>query len=429
MSSEKDRQPDGGPSSSSPAGLWRHYDFLKLWSGETVSLVGDQFTALAFPLTAVLILHASAGQMGILQALGTLPFLILGLVAGVWADRYRRRRLMIVSDVSRALLLLSIPAAYLLGGLSVYLLYVVSFGTGMFTVVFDVTYQSYLPALVERDQLIDANGKLQASASVASVVGPSLAGGLINFVVAPFAILIDSFSFVWSAVSLSWIRKKEVPVARDSRRPMVEEIKEGLAVVLHSRELRAIAGCTATFNFFSSMISAILILYAVDRLGLTPFLIGVTIALASLGSLLGALITARLGKLVRVGWLIILSVAISSAGWLLVIPAVPPYGIYYLVPAYFIVAFGGVVYNINQLSYRQALVPIRLQGRLNATMRFIVWGTLPVGALMGGAIGQVYGLYPALVVGAVGGSLSFLWVLFSPVRRVKSIPTAEEMVK
>jgi Na+/melibiose symporter-like transporter len=426
--SSGNEQPMGGGSTSKPrTGLWRHYDFLKLWSGETVSLLGDQFTGLAFPLTAVLILHASAAQMGVLQALGTLPFLILGLVAGVWADRYRRRRLMILSDVSRAVLLLSIPAAFLWGGISIYLLYLVSFGTGMFTVVFDVTYQAYLPSLVEREQLIDANGKLQASASAASVVGPGLAGGIIQFLAAPFAILLDSLSFVWSAISLSWIRKKETPVARESRRPIVEEIKEGLAIVLGNDKLRSIAACTATSNLFSSTIGAVMILYAVNILGMSPFLIGLMLALGAGGSLIAALIAASLAAYLRVGWLIILSAATFSFGWLLVIPAVPPHGSYFLILAFFIVSFGGVVYNVNQVSYRQALIPIRLQGRLNATMRFIVWGTLPIGALLGGAIGQAFGLYPALVVGAVGGAFSFLWVLFSPVRGVARMPTAEEV--
>ena len=409
--------------------LWHHRDFLKLWTGETVSLVGDQFTNLAFPLTAVLILHATASQMGILQALATLPFLLLGLVAGVWADRYRRRRLMVLSDVSRALLLLSIPIAYLLGGLSIYLLFLVGFATGVFTVIFDVTYQAYLPALVDREQLVDANGKLQASAASASVVGPGAAGGMINFIAAPFAILIDSLSFVWSAISLSWIRRKEVLVVRESRRPIIEEIKEGLVVVLGNRNLRSIAGCTATANLFGSMVNAVMILYAVNVLGMSPILLGVMFALASVGALTAALVAGRLSARIKIGKLIVISAFAFSGAYLLVIPAVPPNGSYFLIAAFFITSFASVIYNISQVSYRQALVQIRLQGRLNATMRFIVWGTMPIGALIGGFIGQAVGLYPALVVGALGGTLSFLWVLFSPVRKVAKIPTAAEMVE
>jgi MFS family permease len=415
------------PKGEPPNSLRRHSDFLKLWSGETVSLVGDQFTGLAFPLAAVRILHASAAQMGVLQALGTLPFLLLGLLAGVWADRYRRRRLMIISDVARAIFLLSIPAAFVSGSFSIYLLYLVSFGTGLFTVIFDVSYQAYLPSLVDREQLVDANGKLQASASAASVVGPSLAGSLIQIIAAPFAILVDSISFVWSAVSLSWIRRKEGPVAKETRRPVVEEIKEGLEVVLRNDRLRSIVACTATSNFFSSMIGAVMILYAVDRLGMTPFLLGATFALGSGGSLLAAVIATRLAAYVRVGRLIVMSAAFFSFGGLVFILAVPPYGAYFLILAFFLLSFGGVVYNVNQISYRQALVPVRLQGRLNATIRFIVTGILTIGALIGGEIGQAVGLYPALVIGALGSSTSFLWVLFSPVRKVASIPTAAEV--
>jgi MFS family permease len=390
--------------------------------------VGDQFTVLAFPLAAVIVLHASPSQMGILQALGTLPFLLLGLVAGVWADRYRRRRLMILSDVSRALLLLSVPLAFLLGSLSIYLLYVVTFGAGMFTVVFDVTYQAYLPSLVDPGQLIDANGRLQGSASVASVVGPGLAGSLISVVAAPFAILFDSLSFIWSALSLGSIKKKEALLPRDSRRPILQEIGTGLGLVLHNGKLRSIAACTATSNLFSSIIGAVVVLYAVERLGMTPFLIGTMFALASLGSVLGALAARGLAVSLKVGPLIMVSALVSDLGGLLVIPAVPPYGGSFLIAAYFVMSFGGVVYNINQVSYRQALVPVSLQGRLNATMRFIVWGTLPIGALLGGVIGQAVGLYPALVVGAIGGSFSFLWLVFSQVRDVKSIPTSPEIM-
>jgi hypothetical protein len=175
------------------------------------------------------------------------------------------------------------------------------------------------------------------------------------------------------------------------------------------------------------MISAVIFLYAVNRRGIAPFAIGVMLALGSAGSLLAALVAARLVALTWVGRLIILSAAAFSCVWLLVIPAVPPYGSYFLLLAFFVTPFAGVVYNVNQVSYRQALVPVRLQGRLNATMRFIVWGTLPIGAHAGGAIGQAFGLYPALVVGAIGGAFSFLWVLFSPVRGVKSIPTDAEL--
>jgi len=410
-----------------PKSLWRHSDFLKLWSGETVSLLGDQFTGLAIPLAAVLILRASPSQMGVLQAAGTLPFLLIGLVAGVWADRHRRRRLMILSDVARGVLLLSVPAAFLSHDLGIYLLYLVSFGTGMFTVVFDVTYQAYLPSLVEHEQLIDANGKLQASASAASVVGPSLAGSLIQVVEAPFAILVDSFSFFWSAFSLAWIRKKEATMSSGPQRPMAAQIREGLALVLRDSRLRSIAACTATSNLFSSLVGAVLVLYAVDTLKMTPFLLGVMFALGSIGSLLAAVTASRLSRLVGVGWLIIVSAAVFSGAWLLLIGAAPPYGAAVLIVAYFGVGFGAVVYNVNQVSYRQALVPVPLQGRLNATMRFIVWGTLPIGSLAGGAIGQSLGLHTAILVGAVGGAFSFLFVLFSPVRQVKTIPTQPEV--
>ncbi len=405
--------------------LWHHHDFLKLWSGETVSLLGDQFTALAFPLVAVVILGASSAQMGILQALTTLPFLLFGLLAGVWADRYRRRRLMIASDISRALLLISVPAAYILSMLSIPLLYLVSFTTGVFTTIFDISYQAYLPSLVDRELLTDANGKLQASSAVASVAGPGIAGVVIQLISAPFAIFLDSFSFIWSALSLSWIRRGEEQVggyAKQEHGPILKEMMEGLVLVLRETRLRAIAACTATANLFTAMIFAVIILYAVQQLGMNALSLGVMFAMGSVGTLLGALAAGKLAVRLALGRTIVLSVLVGAIGWAIVIVAAPANGFLALVTSFFIGNFGAVVYNVNQVSFRQALVPVKLQGRLNATMRFIVWGTLPLGSLIGGYVGQVTGLHAALVVGGVGGFLAVPIVFFSPVRQVKEIP-------
>jgi MFS family permease len=406
--------------------LWRHRDFLKLWSGETVSLLGDQFTSLAFPLAAVLILNATSAEMGALTALSTLPFLLFGLIAGVWADRYRRKRMMIISDVARAALLVAVPLAFVAKALTIYLLYSVTFLTGVFTVFFDIAYQSYLPVLVDRDQLVDANGKMEASRAAAQVVGPSLAGGTVQLVSAPFAIFVDAISFVWSAASLSWIRKKEEVRAKDEHGSITRDIKEGLLLVLRDPRLRSISGCTATANFFSSIIFAILVLFAVDVLGMSPFSIGLMFAAGSVGSLLGAFSAGRFTRLIPLGWTIIISSLIGAAGWFLMLFASPPYGSYIVIASLFITSLGAVVYNINQVSYRQALVPIRMQGRLNASIRFIVWGTLPVGAAVGGILGQIFGLRAPLLVGSLGGFIAVLWVLLSPVRRVRSMPEQAE---
>ncbi len=406
--------------------LWKHPDFLKLWLGESVSLVGDQFSGLAIPYAAAVLLSATAFQMGVLSALANLPFLILSLAAGVWADRYRRRRLMILSDLSRALLLLSVPIAYALQSLSIYLLFFVTFTVGIFTVIFDITYQAYLPSLVDRDQLTDANGKLQASAGTASAVGPTAAGGLISLVAAPFAILIDSLSFFWSAANLSLIRRKEDPVPSRDRKPILAEIREGVSVVFHDRRLYSIAGCTATANLSGGMFVAVVVLYGVQVLKMPAWQLGLMFGLGSVGSVSAALVASRLGALFNVGRLIVVSAAIFSLSGVLVIFATPPYGAYFLTGSVFVGGFGAVVYNVNQVSYRQALVPLRLQGRLNATMRFIVTGIIPIGSLIGGEVGQVFGLYPALVASALVGLASFLWVFFSPVRGVKSIPSVPE---
>ena len=408
-------------------GLWRHSDFLKLWSAETVSQFGTQVSLLAIPFVAVLVLDATTFEVAALGVVEFLPFMLFTLPAGVWVDRLRRRPILIAGDFARAALLVSIPVAYLLDVLTLGQLYVVGFLVGTCTVCFDVAYQSYLPSLVERDQIIDGNSKLEISRSAAQIGGPGLAGVLVQAVTAPYAILVDAVSFLGSGLFLLRIRKHEeragVAAATGQRTSLWTELKEGLRFVLGNPNLRAQAGCTATSNFFSNVAFAVLIVFLVRKLGLSAGVIGLALSLGSVGSLIAAFTAMRISGRFGIGPTTIGVGLLWGPATLLI--AFAPAGneaIPFLVVAQLLLGFAVVVYNIVQVSYRQAICPPRLQGRMNSVMRFMVWGTIPLGGLIGGVLGSSIGLRETIAVGAVGGGLSFLWILLSPQRHLREMP-------
>src|SRR5919199_2128290 len=273
-----------------PGGLWRHPDFVKLWSGQTISRFGSEISQLAIPLTAALVLGASPAQMGLLGAFEFAPFLLLSLFAGVWVDRVHRRPVLIVADVGRAILLGSIPAAALAGVLRIEQLYVVGLLTGVLTVFFDVAYQAYLAVLVKREHLVEGNSKLEVSRSVAQIAGPGVAGALVQLVTAPIAVVVDAISFVASVIFLLLIGAPEpAPVRQAGTDGSVwSELREGLAVVIGNPLLRSIAGCTATSNLFGNAMQAIYVLYVTRELGLQPAVIGLIYAIRGPGALGGA---------------------------------------------------------------------------------------------------------------------------------------------
>ncbi len=402
--------------------LWRHADFMKLWTAQTISVFGDQFTGLAIPLIAALTLHATPGQMGILTAVERAPFLLIGLFAGVWVDRLRRRPILITGDLGRAAVLLTIPFAALAAGLSMPHLYVVGLLVGILTVFFDVAYQAYLPALVGRRQLVEGNSKLEATRSLANLAGPGIAGVVIQLISAPLAILLDAASFVISGGLIGVIKGREPVVPRAARSPMLAEVREGLHVVFGNRLLRSIAGCTGTYNFFTSAMFTLYILFATRDLGLGPAQIGIIFSLGNVSGLLGALTAGRLAIRFGVGRTIVAPAFLAGLGLIPIALATRETAFPLLVFAGLVTSFANPVYNINQVSLRQAITPHRLQGRMNATMRFLVWGTMPLGGLVGGALGEALGLRPAIAITAVGGLLAFLWVALSPVSALKAIP-------
>jgi len=400
-------------------------DFLRLWAGQTISIFGDQFTGLALPLIAVLSLRATPAEMGLLGAATTAPFLFFGLVVGVLVDRHRRRPILILGDAGRGVLVASIALMSLAGLLQIPYLLVLGFMTGILTVFFDVAYQAYLPAIVSREELVGANSRLEATNSTAAVVGPSAAGLVIRILGAPFAMLFDAATFLVSAGFLSTIRKTEPVPAAEARPKMLSGIAEGLAVVFRDPRLRSIAGCTSTANFFSASIFALYILYVVRDLRLDAIAIGLIFGLSGFGAVAGSVAAGRLAKRFGVGPTIVGGAAISGVSGIGLLLATPPGAEPVLIVTQLFLTFGSVVYNINQVSLRQGLVPLRLQGRLNATMRFLVWGTLPLGSLMGGFLGTVLGLKPAIAIGIIGGALAVFWVLFSPVRDLRTMPNPD----
>jgi len=409
--------------------LIRNRDFQKLWTAQTISVFGSQVSALAIPLTAALILKVDAFPFALLGTIEFLPFILFTLPAGAWVDRLRRRPILISGDLGRALALATIPAAYFIGALTIWQLYIVGFVTGTLTVFFDVANQSYLPSIVERDELVEGNSKLQISQSAAQIAGPGIAGYLVGIVTAPVAILLDSLSFVVSAFFVFLIRRPEPPVVQHldesgkPKRSIFTEIRQGLSFVLGHRSLRAISAATATSNLFGSISGAIYILYFVKTLGLSPATIGIVFAIGNVGTLTGAVLANRAARWFGLGPTIIASIFIGSFGGLLI--AIAPTG-NEAIP--FLIAsgiFGGVsqmVYNINQVSYRQAICPPRMQGRMNATVRFLVWGTMPIGSIIGGILGSTIGLHETIWVGAILGFMPAIFPFFSPVRYLRTMP-------
>ena len=409
-----------------PSGaLWSHPDFIKLWTGQSISELGSQVSQLAIPWLAAVELHASPLAFSLLGVLGFLPFVLFALPAGVWVDRLRRRQILIVGDSARAVLLMLIPVLWFAGVLEIWQLLVLEFVIGIFTVFFDVAYQSYLPALIEREHLVDGNSKLQVTVGIAQVGGPSLAGALIGAITAPYAIVVDAMSFVISSGFMIRMRHRENLPRQDTNEPrprMWPQVKEGLAWVVGQRNLRAIAGCTGTSNFCSSLMFAIVILYMARVLHLSALEAGAVFAVGSAGSIIGALFANRLGLRLGLGTAIVFTAVIFSFGGLAFPLAPKSFPLPALMAGQLLFGFSAIAYNILQVSYRQAITPERLQGRMNAAMRWIVWGTIPLGTLVGGAIGQTVGLHAALWVGAIGALPVFLWVLLSPVRSIREMP-------
>ncbi|HEX2753927.1 MAG TPA: MFS transporter [Candidatus Limnocylindrales bacterium] len=446
-------------------GLFRHPNYLKLWTAATVSLFGTQVSQIAIPFIAAVVLKASAGEVGLLTTIEFLPFILFALPAGVWVDRFPKRRILVIGDLGRALMLISIPIASALGSLTIWQLYLVGFVNGAMTVFFDVADQSFLPAILDRGELVEGNSKLQISQSSAQILGQPVGGGLVALLSAPVAVLIDAASYFGSAALILWIRltsggarstgrrsdiarnaageaigdagtatsptagaslaaaSGDTPVASDEDGGMRGQIAAGLGYIGHHRFLASIAASTATSNLFSNIAFAILPVYLYTTLGLSPASVGAIGGIGGAGVLIGALLASRIAKAFGVGRVIVGSLLLGGLAGLLVPAAPPELAFWFVATAFFIGSIAGVVYNVNQVSLRQAITPEHFLGRMNATMRFLVWGTIPIGSLIGAGLSEVIGVHMTIWVGATLGVFSFLPVLLSPVRSLREIPT------
>lgn len=379
--------------------MFRHRDFRFLLLGQTTSQLGAQVSGVAVPLLAALTLHASPLEFGLISASGTVAFALIGLPAGAWVDRWPRRPVLVASDAVRALVLASIPVAGLLGILTIAQLVAVSLLSGFARVFFDVAYQSYLPAVVGRDGLLSGNSAMETVRATGQVAGPGLGGWLVAVAGAANVVLIQAVTFLVSAGSLMAIRTREPAVpARTDRAPLREEIREGLLFVARTPLLRATAITSAAGNFAFALASAVSFLFMVNTVGLSSVAIGIVLALGSLTVVAGAAWTPRLARRFGSARIIWLSLAVSGPvallspladrGWLVVL----------LVVGLAAGEFGQIIYAITNVSLRQRLCPPHILGRVNATMRFLMMGLFPLGALLGGVLGQFVGLRGTLLL-------------------------------
>ena len=406
-------------------GLWLSRDFRKLWTSLTITSFGAQITNLALPLTAALLLNATPMQMGILIALETLPFALVSLHAGVLLDRVRKLPVVIVTDVGRGIALLAIPLAAWFDALSIDVLFVVGFLCGVQNVVGGAAYQVLLAQLAGRKRLVEANAKISLGETSSALVGPGVAGGLIQALTAPFAIALDALTFFISALMLRRVEaRNDVPHVAGTRR-VWREIAEGMRLVWQNRTLWGLAWLAGLWQFLHHMQMAVLILFATRELSLSAGAIGLTYAFGGLGCVLAATLAQRLSARLGVGPVIVNGLILTAAGWQAFgLIAGPPWvATLALGLSMLVFDFGATLYGINYLALRQAITPDRLLGRMTATMRFFTVAAAPLGSLVGGALATLIGLRGTLLaVGALGVALAAVAALWSPVRRHRVLP-------
>ena len=396
-------------------------EFRRFWVGETVSLFGDQLTLIALPLAGVLALHASAAQMGYLTAAGIAPALVFSLHAGAWLDRRgRRRQTMIVTVLGRAALLVTIPVAYWLGALSLAQLYVVAFLIGTLSVFFFVAYTTLFVSLVPRERYLEANSLLNGSRAFSFVSGPSVGGGLVQALSAPGALIADAVSFLVSAFALGSISPVEPPTEEAER----GHVKAGLRYLWRSPIIRASLLATATINFFNFVFWALFILYVTRTLGVHPGVLGLVLGAASVGGVIGSILTGRISRRIGVGPAFVLGCVIFPAPLVLVPLA---HGSYWLVltllfAAEFLSGFGVMLLDITGGSIKTALIPDRLRARVAGAYMVVNYGVRPLGALAGGALGTWIGLRPKLWIASTAAIAGVLWLLPSPLMRLRELP-------
>lgn len=413
----------------SPDSVTRDADFMKIWAGESVSLVGNQITIFALPLVAILTLHATVFQVGLLNMSRNLPLVVFSLLAGVWLDRMKRRPILIACSLGNAVLIGLVPLSSATGWLSMGLLYAVTILVGILSVFFDVGVLTYMPSLVGRRKLSQSNSMIQTSTSLALVAGPGIAGALVGVLTAPITLTADAISYVCSAIGLITIRRREPEPERPAQRQTIRRsIAEGLRSVYGSPILRSLLGLSASFNFAQSAFITILVVYAVRSLGLSPFQLGIVIGATAVGGAIGAAFGNRISKIFGVGPTMLCS--LSGATLFPLLFLIPRgngfFDVVFMATIQFIYGFGVLTYNVHTVTLRQVVTPDRLLGRMNASYRLVLLGTQPPGAFLAGVIGQRFGLHTALLVTVLVFPFPIIWTVFSPVMRMKEMPAGPE---
>ena len=407
-----------------PPPLLRQPEFLKLWAAQSISQLGDQVTLLALPLVAVLTLDASAAQMGFLVAAELLPHLFFSLLAGVWIERSQtRRRLMIVADVGRAVLLASVPIAYAFDVLSFPQLYAVAFAVGTFAVMFDVSWSTLFVAVVPRRDVVDANSKMSLSRAVSFVTGPSIGGFLVQLLTAPVTLLVDAVSYLGSAIFLTRVRAEEPPVERDGD-GVLRSLRGGFAFVLKDELIRPELLCVATINLFNFVFHAIFVLYATRELGVEPGLLGLILGAGAVGGIIGALVATRVERLIGIGPAFTLGAVLFPLP-LVLVPLASGSELriaLMLGAAEFFCSVGVMILDVNAGSITFLRTPDRIRARTAGTFRFVNYGIRPIGALLGGALGTAIGLHTTLWIGVLGALAGVIFLVFSPIPRLREAP-------
>jgi hypothetical protein len=399
-------------------------DFRCLWGGEAISDLGSAVSGVVLPLVAVVYLHAGAFAVGALAATEWVPWLLIGLPAGVWVDRSRRRMLMLWCDVVRVVAIGSVPLAAAAGGLTLGQLFAVALVTGLATVIFQVAYQAYLPVLVDSTELAEANAKTQGTRAVAEVAGPGLAGLLVHLFRAPFALIADAASYLASAVALLAIRAQEPP-PQPAERNLRREIAEGARYVRADPLLRVMTIAPALANFFFTGFAAIEVLFLVRSVHLAPSTVAVVIGIVSLGSVLGAAIARPVGRAIGTARATWLSTAVTAPFGILIAATTRGAGLTFFVVGAVLIYTGILIYNVTIASFRQAYCPPQILGRVVASMRFVLFGVVPLGALVGGALASAFGARTAVLILLIGNVTPGLVLAASPLRRMRDLPEGQ----
>lgn len=425
------------PDQSRPK-LWQNRDFIKLWMGQTVSVFGSLITRTALPFVAILFLNSSPMQVALLSSMDLLAGFLVGLFAGVWVDRFARRPILIGTDFARAILVLTVPLVALFGSLRIEFLYVIAFLSGAFSTLFDVAYTSYMPSLVDKEELLDGNSKLTATASAAEIMAFGSGGWLVQWLTPPFALIIDAITFIVSAISLLLIRK---PEQRELEAPLMDleenlvsptigkEIAEGFQAVWTHPELRAVALSQWAFDFGGRIFGTVFLLFVTRELGIAPGIQGMIYAIGGFTSLVGAVLVGKFTERLGFGRTMVVSIACISLG-MAAVPLAPNgalLGILCLVLNQILTDPFWTVFDIGQVSLRQTVVGDRMQGRVNATFRVGSMAFMLVGTFLGGYLGEQIGLRNTIILGVLVVAITPMLIAFSPLARRRTLTPQEEV--